>query len=141
MLIAEAKPIENKLKAFLEPYCERIEIAGSIRRKKEIVKDVELVLIPKNANKLFNVLGLHLLKTIGGIRYLKNGDKYKQFFYLGIKIDLFVACPENWGYIFAIRTGSENYSHNILAVSWVKKGFKGDGGFLTKDGVVVPVRE
>jgi len=141
MLLTEAIPIANKLKSLLEPYCERIEIAGSIRREKEIVKDVELVLIPKNANKLFNVLGLHLLKTIGSIRYLKNGDKYKQFFYLGIKIDLFVACPDNWGYIFAIRTGSAEYSHNTLAVGWVKKGFKGEDGFLTKNGAVVPVKE
>lgn len=141
MLLTEAKKIANKLKTLLEPYCERIEIAGSIRREKEIVKDVGLVLIPKNANKLFNILGLHLLKTIGEIRYLKNGDKYKQFFYLGIKIDLFVACPDNWGYIFAIRTGSAEYSHNTLATGWVKKGYKGDGGFLTKNGVVIPVRE
>ncbi len=141
MLLTEAKPIANELKALMEPYCDRIEIAGSVRREKEIVKDIEIVLIPTKASKLFNVLGLHLLKTIGDIRYLKNGDKYKQFFYRGIKIDLFVACPDNWGYILAIRTGSAEFSHNTLATGWVKKGYKGENGFLTKDGVVVPVRE
>lgn len=114
MLLNDGIKIANKLKALLEPYCERIEIAGSIRREKEIVKDVELVLIPKNANKLFNVLGLHLLKTIGEIRYLKNGDKYKQFFYLGIKIDLFVACADNWGWIYFLRTGSEEFGKQFL---------------------------
>ncbi|KXK56265.1 MAG: hypothetical protein UZ05_CHB002000278 [Chlorobi bacterium OLB5] len=141
MLITEAKPIADKLKALLEPYCERIEIAGSIRREKEIVKDIEIVLIPKNANKLFNVLGLHLLKLKRDFQYIKNGDKYKQFYYMGIKVDLFVAHPDNWGYIFAIRTGSAEYSHNVLASGWVKKGFKGVDGFLTRKGEIIPVKE
>lgn len=141
MLLTEAKPIAVNLKVLLEPYCERIEIAGSIRRVKEIVKDIEIVLIPKQANKLFNVLGMHLLKTTGSINYIKNGDKYKQFFYQGIKVDMFIASQDNWGYIFAIRTGSAEYSHNVLANGWVKKGFKGIDGFLTRNGEIIPVRE
>jgi len=59
----------------------------------------------------------------------------------GETIDMFVAHPDNWGYIFAIRTGSAEYSHNTLANGWVKKGFKGENGFLTKNGVIVPVKE
>jgi DNA polymerase/3'-5' exonuclease PolX len=141
MLYTEAKPIADKLKVLLEPYCERIEVAGSIRREKEIVKDIEIVLIPKNTNKLFNVLGLHLLRLNRDFQYIKNGDKYKQFYYQGIKVDLFVAHPDNWGYIFAIRTGSAEYSHNVLASGWVKKGFKGVDGFLTRNGEIIPVKE
>ncbi|NOS85248.1 MAG: hypothetical protein HOP31_08925 [Ignavibacteria bacterium] len=141
MLLTEAKPIAESLKVLLEPYCERIEIAGSIRREKEIVKDIEIVLIPKQANKLFNVLGLHLLKLNRDFQYIKNGEKYKQFYYQGIKVDLFVAHLDNWGYIFAIRTGSVEYSHNVLASGWVKKGFNGVNGFLTRKGEIIPVRE
>lgn len=32
---------------YLKSFCERIEIAGSVRRKKEEVKDIEIVAIPK----------------------------------------------------------------------------------------------
>ena len=141
MLLHEAQNIAKSLKQLLQPYCARIEIAGSVRREKEYCKDIEIVLIPGNANKLFNVLGMHLLKLDPYFKYIKNGAKYKQFKYQGETIDMFIAHPDNWGYIFAIRTGSAEYSHNTLATGWVKKGFKGENGFLTKNGVIVPVKE
>lgn len=138
---SEAKHIAESLVKVIHPYCTRIEIAGSVRREKEYCKDIEIVLIPINANKLFNVLGMHLLKLDLYFKYIKNGEKYKQFKYQGETIDMFIAHPDNWGYIFAIRTGSSDYSHNVLANGWVKKGFKGENGFLTKNGIIVPVRE
>ena len=141
MLLSEAQNIAESLKQLLQPYCARIEIAGSVRREKEYCKDIEIVLIPGSANKLFNVLGMHLLKLDPYFKYIKNGAKYKQFKYQGETIDMFIAHPDNWGYIFAIRTGSAEYSHNTLATGWVKKGFKGENGFLTLNGVVVPVKE
>jgi len=50
MKLEEAQVIAEKTKALLAPYCERIEIAGSIRRKKPDVGDIELVAIPKPYN-------------------------------------------------------------------------------------------
>jgi DNA polymerase/3'-5' exonuclease PolX len=47
MLIAQATVIAERVKAELAPYCERIEIAGSVRRRKPQVKDIELVAIPR----------------------------------------------------------------------------------------------
>ncbi len=47
MQLDKALEIAEKTKELLAPYCERIEIAGSIRRKKPEVKDIELVAIPK----------------------------------------------------------------------------------------------
>lgn len=47
MKLAQALAIAEKVKALLAPHCERIEIAGSIRRKKPDVKDIEIVAIPK----------------------------------------------------------------------------------------------
>jgi len=45
--LAQAKEIAQHIKTALSPYCDRIEIAGSIRRKKQKVGDVEIVCIPK----------------------------------------------------------------------------------------------
>ena len=47
MDIAEAYPIAEHLRTALEGACERIEIAGSIRRRRATVKDIELVAIPR----------------------------------------------------------------------------------------------
>ena len=56
-------------------------------------------------------------------------------------MDLFFAIPENWGNTFAIRTGSADYSHEIIAKGWVKAGYKSENGFLHKAGKVIPIFE
>ena len=47
MKYEEAIEIAEKVKTLLLPHCERVEIAGSVRRKKTDVKDIEIVAIPK----------------------------------------------------------------------------------------------
>lgn len=47
MEYTKAYEIAIRVKELLTPHCERIEIAGSIRRKKPEVKDIEIVAIPK----------------------------------------------------------------------------------------------
>jgi len=57
------------------------------------------------------------------------------------KLNLFFAEEGNWGSIFAIRTGSADYSHKVLANGWVRQGFKSEGGYLFRDGEKYEVRE
>lgn len=47
MNLAQAELIARALVAELEPYTERLEVAGSVRRQKADVKDIELVAIPR----------------------------------------------------------------------------------------------
>lgn len=47
MHVREAKAIADDLVSMMSPHCHRIEIAGSIRRARQDVKDIELVAIPK----------------------------------------------------------------------------------------------
>lgn len=47
MNFTEALPLAQSLAQSMRPFCERVEIAGSIRRKKPSVKDIEIVAIPK----------------------------------------------------------------------------------------------
>lgn len=143
MLYTEILPIAEAVKAALEPHCTRIEIAGSIRRKKPECKDIEIVCIPKP----YEAIGFFqngIAEVVNKWEKVK-GElpcKYTQrLLPQGVKLDLFFADPDNWGYILAIRTGSADYSHNILAKAWVKKGYKGENGFLTANGKAVPVRE
>jgi DNA polymerase/3'-5' exonuclease PolX len=49
MQLKEAQQIAQKYVELLRPYCKRIEIAGSIRRQRPEVKDIEIVCIPKRA--------------------------------------------------------------------------------------------
>ena len=45
--LAEGVKLANEVVALLETSCERLEVAGSIRRQKETVGDVEIVCIPR----------------------------------------------------------------------------------------------
>lgn len=129
MIYPEAKAIADELIDVLQPYCKKIEVAGSVRRKKEEVKDIEICLVPDNANKLFNMLGKYLLDLNPKFSYIKNGTRYKQFVYRGCQVDMFIAREDNWGLIYLMRTGSAEFSAKMLA-RWKKV----TGGGYSKEG-------
>ena len=52
MILETAGKIAEQLKTEMSPYCRQIEIAGSIRRGKREVKDIEICAIPKWSNSL-----------------------------------------------------------------------------------------
>lgn len=128
----------------LKPHCHRIEIAGSIRRKKPEVKDIEIVAIPKPYDVGLFESGI---ATVVNKWEKVKGDlpcKYTQrILPSGIKLDLFFATKENWGLIYAIRTGSADYSHKVLATAWVKAGYTSVDGMLfhNSNNKVYEVRE
>jgi DNA polymerase/3'-5' exonuclease PolX len=143
MKLERARIIANRVMNQLMPHCDRIGIAGSIRRKKAEVKDIEIVAIPKP-------YGIGLFES--GIAAVVNrwpkvrGElpcKYTQRTLPdGIALDLFFATAENWGLIYAIRTGSAAFSHEVLARGWVQNGYTSSEGMLyKKDGTRISVSE
>lgn len=131
MNLQQAQQIAERIKSELAPHCDRIEIAGSIRRKKPEVKDIEIVCIPKPYETGLFASGI--AKVVDQWQKVK-GElpcKYTQRILPdGIKLDLFFAEAENWGLIYAIRTGSAEYSHKVLAAGWVKAGYQSRDGYL-----------
>lgn len=159
MSLREALEKAQALLADLKPHCERIEIAGSIRRGKPWINDIELVAIPsivpvEPVENLFGEVSNpgETQRDPGFVEVVKRyaetivkGEpataKYIQFLTrTGVKVDLFTAHRDNWGYIFAIRTGSAEFSKG-LAHRWVKQGYNGEDGMLMKFGKAIPVRE
>lgn len=142
---AEAYEIALRVLEELEPYCIRIEIAGSLRRKKADCGDAEIVAIPKPYSTGLLESGFATVvnkweKVKGELEYGKT--KYTQrILPEGIKLDLFIAEEGNWGSILAQRTGSADYSHKVLANGWVRQGFKSQDGYLYRNGEKYEVRE
>lgn len=142
MNFQKALYIAELTKEKLAPHCHRIEIAGSIRRKKAEVGDIELVAIPKPYETGLFSSGIALVvnqwKKIKG----ELPCKYTQrMLPQGIKLDLFFATADNWGLIFAIRTGSADFSKKVLAQRWVQLGYKSINGMLHYKGRPIPLRE
>ena len=110
---------------YLTPYCTRIEVAGSLRRKRAEIGDIELIAIPKFFPSLFPDSNDHsctaptyldqALKK-GIFRLNKNGPKYKQFTAYEKKVDLFIQPnPATWGMNMVIRTGCWEFSRWIVS--------------------------
>jgi DNA polymerase/3'-5' exonuclease PolX len=52
MELKRAQEIASQVITKLAPYCERIEVAGSIRRRRPFVHDIDVVVIPTNQGQL-----------------------------------------------------------------------------------------
>lgn len=104
-----AQKVAGELVAELAPFCEKVEVAGSIRRRKSWVNDIDLVLIPKNQGLLAQKL--HDLGCLGG-------PKAQRARYKGVPVDIYIATPETWATLLLIRTGSTR--HNVELASKAK---------------------
>jgi len=118
---AFAMTLASRMIDLLSPHCLRVEIAGSLRRKKPLVNDIEIVLIPAPLCDLFGVeiYGAARIEAAlrdDGFKLIKNGAHYKQARLPGGKIafDLFLTTPECWGVIYTILTGSADFSHRLV---------------------------
>lgn len=122
MELRQALSISQRVIKHLAPHCERIALAGSVRRMKPEVKDIELVCIPR-ISPVLNLFGErqydHAPIEIACLKLgkiVKAGEKYKQIALNdGINLDLFsVVSPAQWGVILAIRTGPADFSRWIV---------------------------
>ena len=131
MNLTQAQEIAERVRAEMAPHCVRCEIAGSIRRRRPEVGDIEIVAIPRPYDVGLFESGIAPIVN----RWPKiKGElpcKYTQrMLPEGIALDLFLATEDNWGVIYAVRTGSARFAHEVLARGWVRAGFKSVGGLL-----------
>jgi len=154
MQLEKARAIAEKIKAILESSCERIVIAGSIRRQKPDVGDLELLCIPKyfaGVDMLdakiqtmihFDMLGYRLNK-LGSKVY---GPKNKLLVHLpsGIGVDVFSTTAECWPVALVVRTGGKSTNQEI-ATRAIERGMRfhayGRGFTLPDGGELVCLRE
>lgn len=120
---AEGLRTAKRIKAFLRPYCERIEIAGSIRRRAPMVGDIELVAIPRKRTKpsLFGpveeeltALDIYLDTHPEMYQQVRSGQRLKELRFEGFQVDLFLTEAARWGVVFTLRTGSAAFSQWLV---------------------------
>lgn len=134
LAIARQAAIEVCLK--LQPYCSKIHIAGSIRRRMPEVKDIEVVCLPKSetVNDMFGIPFtrkradgfVNTIKQLGTVTKGTPEGKYMQITLLcGMPLDLFF--PEEYDYFrqLAIRTGPAEYAAKVIAAGWKQIGWCG----------------
>ena len=116
--LAAARAIIDELVEVLRPACERIEVAGSVRRGKPEVKDAEVVITPTPellplTDDLIQY-GRAQYALYGDSRTKRWGQNYRGLLYRGIKCELFMTTAESWGYQFWLRTGPGDANAYIM---------------------------
>lgn len=131
--LSHADRVATVIAAALQPYCERIEIAGSIRRRRQLVGDIDLVCVPGKGGR--TAILQRSLQSGGTL--IKGGDQYAVIGLPGpqtVMLDLWFAHngtaggdlltpndPPNFGVLLLCRTGS--VEHNI----WIAQTAKAAG--------------
>ncbi|MBA7672485.1 hypothetical protein ES703_80662 [subsurface metagenome] len=149
MELERAKAIAEEVKSLLEPGCERIEIGGSIRRRKPDVGDIELLAIPKyvaGVDQLDKEIGALFIQRLLCYRRNKRGritygPKNKLLLHIptGIGVDIFSTTEECWPVALVVRTGGKQTNIRIsMAAQEMGYQFHAYGsGFSTLQGEIV----
>ena len=141
--LAEASKIAVAICYKLQPYCDKINIVGSIRRKKPDPKDIEIICLAKTeaTTDLFGepsgvVKNADFIKLVLGLGEIVKGLPTGKMMQIklpeGIMLDLFM--PDGFDYYrqYAIRTGSADYAFKVIANGWKKIGWCGSDKGLRK---------
>jgi DNA polymerase (family 10) len=119
--------LANKIVKSIKPFCSRIEIVGSIRRKEKNPVDIDIILIPKNREKLEE-----FMKTKW--KYSQEGEKKSSWKIGGVKVELYYTNKEEWG--AALLAYSSRFGAGIgLRMIAKRKGMKlSQHGLFSKNG-------
>ena len=162
MKLNDAQRIASELVELLRPACERIEVAGGVRRRKVEPHDIEIVAHPRFVQRQVDMFTEEVVPETdaiieaakqAGIVCLdpdvkRDGPRYKRFLHHDSHavVELFlVHDPDQWGAIFAVRTGPAEFGRLLVTSrafgGAMPVGMRLAGGWLMKDGQRITTRE
>ena len=123
----EGMKVALKLQAEIQDFCKKITVAGSIRQGKEMVGDVDIVIIPKDPVDEF------IEKIKEKIEFEYGGQKKLFGMYEGRPINIFITNEDSYGACLYQSTGPAMY--NVQRRRLAKaKGFKlNEYGLFNRD--------
>ncbi len=112
-------PEANQIVEFLKPYVSRISLAGSIRRRKETIGDVDILAVseePERAMDMFT--SMKGVETVFARGTTKSSVRVN-----GIQVDLRIVEAESFGSALQYFTGSKEHNIALRKIA-IKRGWK-----------------
>ena len=139
----------------LLPYTSRINIAGSIRRSKPEVKDIEILCLPGVINQLnsdlfstreVKVIHPRFIEEVNTLGKPVKGQPSGRYMQIkmamhDIILDLFMPTTDDYFRQYAIRTGSAEYAARTIAAGWKKMGWCGSDQGLRKQSDCIKIKD
>jgi len=127
MKLSVAQKISEAVVAGIAPWCDRVAVAGSVRRQRPECGDIDIVALPKNNTDAIAAIKARCLErgrpiADGHQNFIFNLDDGTQvdIFFAHHREDmLFAVEPANWGTMLLCRTGSKQ--HNIYLADRARK--------------------
>lgn len=156
-----ALAVAKELCSALKPVTNRLNVAGSLRRRKTAVGDVEILYVPQFENRPVNLFDrqdfdlagellqrmvadgtLKMRPNVNGSFTWGNLNKLAIHTASGIPVDFFRASDENWFNYLVCRTGSME-SNMRIANAAIARGMKWKpyGCGFEKDGQILRVEK
>src|SRR5437667_6277900 len=119
-LLGRTVPLARELCKYLEGFADRVSYAGSLRRMKEIVHDVDILAASKDPAKTIQAfLTMPFVESV----LAQGGTKASVRVQDDLQVDLRVIDHQSWGAAMHYFTGSK--AHNIrMRERAIKQGFK-----------------
>lgn len=157
---AAALEVARELCIRLKPFCDQLIVAGSLRRRKLEVGDVEILYVSKQEERPLDLLATapvsladeEIARMLADGTLVKRpsktggtawGDRNKLAIHRsGIPVDLFRTVPESWWNYLVCRTGPAD-SNTRIATEAKRRGYRwnpyGIGFTKPADGTVTPM--
>lgn len=161
-----AHSIAYRWKTRFEEVCERVEVAGSVRRAVEDVNDLDIVCVPRlvperdifemetgrQVNLLEDFVNNRILDGLLRLHVdergrLCNGPRHKKLVTLEeIKLELWIVLPPaQWGVQMVLRTGPKNFGHWLVTQreqgGALAPSFRFRDGAIWRDGGLIETPE
>lgn len=136
---AKAKYLINEL----QPFCDRIEIVGNIRRRKQSIDRVDILLAPKGV-MLFELMAkIVALGSGDGVRVASSKTIFLKDELGDIKAELWFTTLEKWPVMLFLKTGGNRSNQRIAKLCELKNWrlSVSDAAILDENGKKLPIKE